>query len=604
MSFKTGLGQGHNKKRHLHAFFNILFLRREKKMRNSKNFYPDWINAPPKPGTYRSIFKWGDPDGFKHPNRRLYEMMRERFQMTDSDFYERKKEGNKQVFLNQPVKLSGDQINRLFDFVGKENVSFDDYSRVKYANGKTAQELMYLRNGICKDVPDLVMHPRSKEDVQKIVKYCNKQQIPIYVYGGGSCVNFGFKAVKGGVTLVMNTYMNRVLEFNETNQTITVEPGMLGPDYEKTLNEAPGLFNARRRYTGGHFPQSFEYSSVGGWIVTLGSGQESSYYGDMYDIVLSQEYVTPAGTFKTLDYPGTATGPKVNDIMKGNEGSYGILVSVTCKIFRYMPENRQRFAFIFPSWEDTVDAAREISQGEFGMPSVFRISDPEETDVALKLYGIERTVIDRIMNYRGYKPMKRCLFIGHSEGEKAFAKSVKKKVKKICSSRGAMYITGYPAKKWEHVRYTDPYMRDDLNDFGIMIDTLESAVTWDNLHNLHQGVRAFIKGRLNTMCMTHGSHFYPQGTNLYFIFIAKMDDIKEYKEFQEEIIEQIVKHGGSLSHHHGVGRMFAPWMENHLGKVQMDVLRSLKNHFDPNNIMNPGGTLGLDITDDEKRFVR
>ena len=158
-----------------------------------------------------------------------------------------------------------------------------------------------------------------------------------------------------------------------------------------------------------------------------------------------------------------------------------------------------------------------------------------------------------------------------------------------------MYITGYPARKWEHGRYTDPYMREDLNDFGIMIDTLESAVTWDNLHNLHQGVRAFIKKRPNTICMTHGSHFYPQGTNLYFIFIAKMADLKEYKEFHRGIIEQIVKHGGSLSHHHGVGRMFAPWMEEHLGKVQMDVLRCLKKHFDPNNIMNPGGTLGLDI---------
>ncbi|MCP4372099.1 MAG: FAD-binding oxidoreductase, partial [Deltaproteobacteria bacterium] len=235
------------------------------------------------------------------------------------------------------------------------------------------------------------------------------------------------------------------------------------------------------------------------------------------------------------------------------------------------------------------------SQGEFGMPAVFRISDPEETNVALKLYGVEGTVIDKIMNYRGFKPNRRCLFMGFTQGEKGFAGNLKKKVKKICKNNSAMYISGYPAKKWEHGRYTDPYMREDLNDFGIMIDTLESAVTWDNLHNLYQGVRTFIKQRPNTICMTHGSHFYPQGTNLYFIFIAKTDDLKEYKEFHKGIIEQIVKNGGSLSHHHGVGRMFAPWMEDHLGKAQMDVLRCLKKHFDPHNIMNPGGTLGLDI---------
>jgi len=294
-------------------------------MRNVKSFYPDWANLPPEPGTYRSIFKWGDPDEFKHPNRRLYEMIKEKFQMADSDFYEKKSQGKEKVNINKPVKLSGEHINMFTSFVGKENVSSDDYSRVKYGSGKTTEEAMSLRSGICIDVADLVVHPRSKEDVQKIVKYCDQQKVPVYVYGGGSSVNFGFKPVKGGVMLVMNTHMNRVLNFNETNQTITVEPGMMGPDYEKTLNNAPNLFNAKRKYTGGHFPQSFEYSSVGGWIVTLGSGQESSYYGDMYDIVLSQEYVTPAGTLKTLDYPGTATGPKANDIMKGSEGSYGIL---------------------------------------------------------------------------------------------------------------------------------------------------------------------------------------------------------------------------------------------------------------------------------------
>jgi len=136
-------------------------------------------------------------------------------------------------------------------------------------------------------------------------------------------------------------------------------------------------------------------------------------------------------------------------------------------------------------------------------------------------------------------------------------------------------------------------MREDLNDFGIIIDTLETGVTWENLHNLHSNVRSFIKSRPNTICMTHASHFYPQGTNLYFIFIAKMSDPDQYKQFQVGIIDMIQKHGGSLSHHHGVGKMIAPWMEAHLGNVQMDVLRALKKHFDPNSIMNPGGTFAL-----------
>ena len=567
-------------------------------MSKKDSFTPAWTEEAPRQGTYRSIFKWGDPTAFKHPNRRFYAMMKDLFEMTDADFGRRQEEGNETVECKQSIRLSDEQAGVFKTIVGEENVNVDDFSRVKYATGKTMEEAMKLRKGIVEDVADLVVHPRNKEDVKKIVAYCNEQGIPIYPYGGGSSVTFGFQCTKGGISLVMSTHMHRVVDFNETNQTITVEPGILGPAYEAMLNRAPDVFKAKRRYTGGHSPQSFEYSSVGGWIAALGSGQQSSYYGDMYDIVLSQEYVTPAGSIKTLDFPGTATGPKVNDIMKGSEGAYGILVSATLKVFRYMPENRRRFSYLFPTWKAAVDAAREISQGEFGMPAVFRISDPEETDVGLKLYGIEGTILDKIIRLRGYKPMERCLYIGNTEGEKDFSKNVAKNVRRICKEYGAMSLTGYPAKRWEHGRYTDPYMREDLNDYGIMIDTLESAVTWDNLHHLYQGVRNFIKARPRTVCMTHASHFYPQGTNLYFIFMARMNDMEEYREFQAGIIDQIEKHGGSLSHHHGVGRMMASWMEKHLGTMQMDVLRALKRHFDPNSIMNPGGTLGLDLTPD------
>jgi alkyldihydroxyacetonephosphate synthase len=144
-------------------------------------------------------------------------------------------------------------------------------------------------------------------------------------------------------------------------------------------------------------------------------------------------------------------------------------------------------------------------------------------------------------------------------------------------------------------------MREDLNDYGITIDTLETSVPWDRVHDLHQGVRRYIKGRPRTICMTHASHFYPTGTNLYFIFMGRFENVDLFREFHAGIIEQIQYYGGSLSHHHGVGRMMAPWMERHLGKEQMDVLRALKNHFDPNHIMNPGGLLGLDLDSEHTR---
>jgi len=388
--------------------------------------------------------------------------------------------------------------------------------------------------------------------------------------------------------------MNKVLEINDINQTARVQPGLMGPDFEIALNKAPERFSTNHRYTCGHFPQSFEISSVGGWVVTLGSGQASTYYGDVYDIVLSQEYVTPSGTFKTMDYPSTATGPKANDIMKGSEGTYGVLVEVTMKIFRFMPEHRQRFAYMFSTWDDAVQASREISQAEFGMPAVFRILDPDETEVGLKLFNIHGTFIDKTMTRFGYKPMQRCLCLGTAEGHKVFSKNVKKQVSKICRKKGALPLSGYPIKKWEHTRYKEVFMREDLHDYGILSDTLETSVTWDNIHNLHKGVCNYIKQYPEIICMSHASHFYPQGTNLYFIFIMKQIDVVEYKKFHRGILDTILKHGGSMSHHHGVGKMIAPWMEAHLGQQQIDILKALKKHFDPNNIMNPGTLITME----------
>ncbi len=574
-------------------------------MENKKSRYSHiWRSTPPVEGSYRSIFKWGAPEEFKHPNDKLFKEMMATFNLNESDFKKTVTTGDEPVSFRSPVKLKMENITAIEKIAGKDNVSIEPYDRLKYSTGKTIEEAIILRKGKIDRVSDLVVHPQNKKIVKELIAYCNTKKIPVYVYGGGSSVNFGLRPSKGGVTLVLNTYMNKIIEVNELNQTVTVEAGIMGPALEDALNRAPEIFGTKLPYTCGHFPQSFEFSSAGGWVATLGSGQASSYYGDAYDLVISQEYITPAGSFKTLEYPATATGPKVNDIMKGSEGTFGVLVELTLKVFRHMPENRQRFGFIFPTFENAINAGREITQSEFGMPAVFRISDEEETHIGLKLYGIDGTLLDKGMQLRGFKPMQRSLFLGSCEGEKNFARNVKKQVKKICRKHGGMYITGLPTKMWEPGRYKDPYLREDLQDYGILIDTLETSVTWDNLHKVHQDVREYVKGRPGTICMTHGSHFYPQGTNLYFIYIMKEKDLKDYTDFQAGIIDAINKSGGSLSHHHGVGKMIGPWMEKHLGKEQMDVLRALKKHFDPNNIMNPGGQMGLDSKGKEWRKIK
>lgn len=562
-------------------------------MGKSKPFTPNWIDTPPPRGTYRSIFKWGAPDQTKHPSPGFYQAVKEALELTDADFQQPARTGQEPVPTDIAPGLPGEDIAALEQIVGTENISTKAFDRLKYSSGKAMEDLLKLREGRLENLADVVVHPRDKKDVQAIVALCHEKKIPVYIYAGGSSVTLGLECVRGGVCLALGTHMNRVLEFNETNQTITVEPGLMGPDYEAALNNAPKRFGAAHRYTGGHFPQSFEHSSVGGWVVTLGAGQASSYYGDAYDLVISQEYVTPAGTFSTRPFPATATGPKVNDIMKGSEGCFGVLVGVTMKVFRHFPQNRQPFAYMLPDWETAVAAVREICQGEFGMPSILRISDPEETDMAMKIFGLAGSPIDRLMTLRRQRPGRRCLLIGQADGQRHFAAQVKKNIKKICRSHGGLYLTAYPMNKWMHGRFSDPYMREDLNDYGVIIDTLETSVTWDKLHHLYRGVRSYIKDQPRTICMTHASHFYPQGTNLYFIFICRAMATEKFLTFQRAIIDRIEEHGGSLSHHHGVGKMMGPWMERHLGSEQMAVLRAIKNHFDPHHIMNPGGTLGL-----------
>jgi alkyldihydroxyacetonephosphate synthase len=466
--------------------------------------------------------------------------------------------------------------------------------------GKTMIDALRLRNHQVENLPDLVLHPRDRDDVEKIVRYCHEQEIPLYTFGAGSSVTRGTECFKAGVSMHLGTHMKRVLSLNAVNQTVTVEPGILGPNLEAALNQARERFGAPHAYTCGHFPQSFEFSSAGGWVVTRGAGQNSTYYGRAEDLVLSQEYITPVGTIKTVDIPAYATGPNLDQIMIGSEGAYGILVSITLKIFRYQPGNTRRFSFIFPDWRRATAAAREIMQSEFGFPSVFRLSDPEETDVAFKLYGVEGTPIDTIVTLRGFKKGERCLMLGTVDGDAAYTSMVKRRLREVCKAHGGMYTSGLITKKWEHSRFADPYMREDLQDYGILIDTLECATNWDELPKVHQHVRAYVKSRPQTLCMTHMSHCYPQGANLYFIFIAKMDQA-EFLEFHRGILDAVQASGATMSHHHGIGKMTAPWLEGQIGSAELEVLRALKRHFDPKNVLNPGGTLALDLPDEERR---
>ena len=521
--------------------------------------------------------------------------------MTDADF--KQPTLNMEDFSqNVPVHLPVEHLNALTLIVGAENLHTDTYHRTRAAYGAGMIDALRLRQKYIENIPGAVLWPRNQEDIEKILAYCDQHLIPIYVYGGGSTVTRGMEAVKGGVSLDMSIHMNKILSINEENHTVTIQAGIWGPDLENALNNAPKIFHSRRRYTLGHFPQSFEHSSAGGWVVTRGAGQNSTYYGKIEDMVIAQEYVTPIGNFKTPEYPRAATGPDFDQIMMGSEGTFGILTNVTLRICHYNPENTKRFSYLFKTWEQARTACREIMQGEFGFPSIFRLSDPEETDVAMRTYQIHGTLADQALRALGYLPMQRCLLLGTCDGEVDFSRLVKKKTHSICKQHGAFTLSPFGiTRAWEKSRFTDPYMREDLMDYGVMIDTLECGVNWAQMGEVHENVRDVVKKRPNTVCMTHLSHAYPQGANLYFIFIARISDINEYLTLQYRILEAIQKSGATMSHHHGIGKQTAPWLEEQIGKPSMDVIRVLRDHFDPHHIMNPGGTLGLDMSEQQKK---
>lgn len=568
-------------------------------MSKTKSFIPNWYEGETPGGTYRSLFKWNDPNAFKHPNRGFYKLLRDTFELKDEDFVHSKPDLD-MVEDNVPSKLSAKHLQKLGSIVGEDNIKTDTYSRVRASYGAGMIDALRLRAKIIENICDVVLAPRDRGDIEKIIAYCDQHKIPVTVYGGGSTVTRGYEAPLHGVCLDMSVHMKKVLSFNESDQTITVQPGIWGPELENCLNNASDTLGAQDRYTCGHFPQSFEHSSVGGWIVTRGAGQNSTYYGKMEDLVISQEYVTPIGLLQTPSYPRSATGPDYDQIMIGSEGCFGILTAATLRVFKYRPENTRRFSFLFKSWQDAYTAYREIMQAEFGYPSVFRLSDPEETDTAMRIYHIHDSPADTLLRGLGYQPMQRCLLLGYADGERDFTRLVKHKIDQICRKHHAFVLTPFKVtEKWEHSRFTDPYMREDLMDYGLLIDTLECAVNWSQLPKVHQQVRQVVKMRPKTICMTHISHAYPQGANLYFIFVIKYEDIDEYLNLQYRILEAIYQAGAAMSHHHGIGKQTAPWLEDQIGSQCMDILRTLKQHFDPNNIMNPGGTLGLDMNKEQ-----
>jgi alkyldihydroxyacetonephosphate synthase len=537
--------------------------------------------------TYRSIFKWGKSNIEKPLDPPLISIIEEKlklkikFPINVQDHEE---------FTIPSVRLDTDLISQLVTIVGKENVKKSEYERANHAFGRSYRDILHYRKQITPNPPDLIISPTSEKEILEIMQLCHNNKIPIIPTGGLTSVTQGIEFPSGGIALDLSTHMHEILEMNEMNSSVTVQTGILGPKLEKFLNNSSQTHPLG--YTCGHFPQSFEFSTVGGWIATRGAGQESTGYGKIEDMVLALRIITPKGIIDVKEFPARAEGPDLKQLIIGSEGAFGIITRATLKIRKRM--DRQYIALMFKSWSEGIAAMRMVMQNRFGYPFVFRLSDPEETEISIKVAELAQWK-DKILHLLGYHMGKRVLLLASISGDKDYNKLVKKKIKNMAKKNGGISIGQSPMKHWIKERFTTPYLRDTLMDHGILIDTLETTCNWSNIESVWKNVRQGIKSRPNTIAMSHISHVYENGANLYFIIMSaakRGQEIEDYIMYQRKIIESILSNGGSLSHHHGIGRLYVPWFTKQLGIQHFNILQSIKNQVDPKGIMNPG-VLGL-----------
>ncbi len=537
-----------------------------------------------------SATKWGDrePSHVKLTEN-LKTFMFKHLQMdpnTKKKVYPQKL--SEQDFVLDP-QLPADFITKITDSVGSEYVSSDLWSRIQNSLGRGYIDLLYTRLADIPEVVELVVYPRSHDDVVMIVKLANEYQIPLSIVAGSSSVTSGIQPPSRAIAVNLSK-MNKILTIQKDSLYIIAQTGISGPELERILNN--------ENLTLGHFPQSFEYSCLGGWVVTRGAGQNSTLYGKIETMVMGVKLVTGTGeTFVTHIVPARSTGPDWNQLVTGSEGAFGILTEVTLRVWK-KPETIKLSGFFFRTFEKGLEAIRNLLQDGY-QPAILRLSDAEETHFNILASTLmkeppKESFINRVlMKYltaRGYHEEDRCLSIMSFEGNSDLVKLTRKKAIKHAKKHGGFHLGSSPGKSWFKTRYEAPFLRDPIVDFGILVETFETSTTWDKLLDLYYAVRKALKPECPVL-WAHCSHFYQNGANLYFTLITPQEtgkEIEQYFRIKKRILDTFLKYNGTISHHHGIGRAFGSWLPKEIGKEGIRLLKNMKETLDPKDIMNPG----------------
>lgn len=478
-------------------------------------------------------------------------------------------------------------------------VAVEPEDRVRHARGQSFPDWLALRSGRLGWVPDGVARPTSDEEVRELLRWAAATGTALIPYGGGTSVA-GHLTPSPGDAAAVSVDLSRLAEVHDVDPSAglaTLGAGIAGPALEAALG-AHGM-------TLGHFPQSFEYSTLGGWIATRSSGQQSRGYGRIEDLFAGGHLETPAGELEMAPFPASAAGPDLRQAVLGSEGRLGILTRATVRIAP-RPERETWPAYALPDLERGLAAARELAQARLPL-SMIRLQTAAETRTTLVMAGRPQTMrlLTRYLRWRGAGP-ERCLLLLALTGRRRIVQAAGREVASIVRAHGGVGLPGAFGRAWVAERFRSAYLRNALWDAGYAVDTLETAAPWPAIPGLLATVAPSLRRGLEAdgervHAFSHLSHVYPSGSSLYTTYLFRLADdpdttLARWTRLKATASEAIVAGGGTISHQHGVGRDHAPYLAREKGSLGMTALRTLAGTFDPAGILNPGALIG-----DERR---
>lgn len=464
-------------------------------------------------------------------------------------------------------------------------------TRLRHARGQSLPDWLAMREGRLGPFPDGVAFPESSEAVRELLDWAMAHGVRVIPYGGGTSVVGHLSVPEGGAAVLSLSLekLSRLLHLDPEARLARFGAGVAGPDLEAQLR--PHGFRL------GHYPQSFEYSTLGGWIVTRSSGQQSLGFGRIEQLFAGGRMETPAGRLDIPTFPASGAGPDVREWALGSEGRFGVLTEA---VVRVVPEPEcERFeAFAFADWGAAVAAVRTLAQARIPL-SMLRLSNAEETRVNLRLAGHARAVawLERYLAWRGAGDGKCLLLIGIS-GTRAQVRAARRAALAVLRAGGAVGLGRTLGEKWKLGRYRAPYLRESLWRLGYAVDTLETAADWPKVPALVAGIETALQQALAdegvaVRAFTHLSHFYAQGSSAYTTYVFPVGPdyaatLARWRRLKAAASDAIVAGGGTISHQHGVGLDHKPWLVAEKGELGLSGIRALCGHFDPAGLMNPG----------------